>query len=76
MIPSTKPPRHLKMRAPVAVAAEAPKDLGPPKIEIRGLNFYYGEARSLHNITCPWPTIRSVRSSARRAAANRRCSGF
>jgi len=50
MIPSTKPPRHLKMRAPVAVAAEAPKDLGPPKIEIRGLNFYYGEARSLHNI--------------------------
>jgi phosphate transport system ATP-binding protein len=50
MIPSIKPPKHLKMRAPLAVAAEAPKDLGPPKIEIRGLNFYYGDMRSLHNI--------------------------
>jgi len=50
MIPSMKPPKHLKMRAPLAVAAEAPKDLGPPKIEIRGLNFYYGDMRSLHNI--------------------------
>jgi len=50
MIPSTKPPRHLKMRPPLAVATEAPKDLGPPKIEMRGLNFYYGDVRSLHNI--------------------------
>ena len=50
MIPSTKPPRHLKMRAPLVVPAEAPKDLGPPKIEMRGLNFYYGDVRSLHNI--------------------------
>ncbi len=50
MIPSTKPPRHLKMRPPLAVAAEAPKDLGPPKIEMRGLNFYYGDVQSLHNI--------------------------
>jgi phosphate transport system ATP-binding protein len=49
MIPSTKPPKHLKMRAPVVVPAPA-KDLGPPKIEIRGLNFYYGETRSLNNI--------------------------
>ncbi len=51
MIPSTKPPKHLKMRPPVAVAAERTEDLGPPKIEIRALNFYYGDVRSLHNIT-------------------------
>jgi len=50
MIPSTKPPKHLKMRMPY-VAAEPPPDVGPPKIEIRGLNFYYGEVRSLHDIT-------------------------
>jgi phosphate transport system ATP-binding protein len=50
MIPSTKPPKHLKMRAPLVVAAEPAKDLGPPKIEVRALNFYYGETRSLHNI--------------------------
>src|SRR5712671_6521687 len=50
MIPSTKPPRHLKMRPPLAVAAEAPKDLGPPKIEMRGLNFYYGDVQSLRDI--------------------------
>jgi phosphate transport system ATP-binding protein len=50
MIPSTKPPKHLKMRPPLAVAAEPAKDLGPPKIEIRGLNFYYGETRALQNI--------------------------
>jgi phosphate transport system ATP-binding protein len=50
MIPSTKPPKHLKMRAPVVVPPDTAKDLGPPKIEIRGLNFYYGETRSLNNI--------------------------
>jgi phosphate transport system ATP-binding protein len=50
MIPSTKPPKHLKMRAPLVVAPEPARDLGPPKIEIQGLNFYYGEMRSLHNI--------------------------
>jgi phosphate transport system ATP-binding protein len=50
MIPSTKPPKHLKMRAPRVVAAEPARDLGPPKIEIRALNFYYGETRSLHDI--------------------------
>jgi phosphate transport system ATP-binding protein len=49
MIPSTKPPKHLKMRAPPAMAEPA-RDLGPPKIEIRALNFYYGETRSLHNV--------------------------
>jgi phosphate transport system ATP-binding protein len=50
MIPSsTKPPKHLKMRLPVAIAEPA-QDLGPAKIEIRGLNFYYGALQSLHNI--------------------------
>jgi phosphate transport system ATP-binding protein len=38
------------MRAPLVVAPEPARDLGPPKIEIQGLNFYYGEMRSLHNI--------------------------
>jgi phosphate transport system ATP-binding protein len=50
MMSSTKPPKHLKMRVPSPVAAEPAQDLGPPKIEIRGLNFYYGEMQSLHNI--------------------------
>jgi phosphate transport system ATP-binding protein len=50
MIPSTKPPKHLKMRLPIAEAAVPAQDLGPPKIDVRGLNFYYGTAQSLHNI--------------------------
>jgi phosphate transport system ATP-binding protein len=50
MIPSTKPPKHLKMRVPQVTTPELPTDLGPPKIEIRKLNFYYGEMQSLHNI--------------------------
>jgi phosphate transport system ATP-binding protein len=50
MMPSTKPPKHLKMRAPRSVAPQPANDLGPPKIEIRALNFYYGDVQSLHNI--------------------------
>jgi phosphate transport system ATP-binding protein len=50
VIPSTKPPKHLKMRVPYPLAAEPVQDLGPPKIEVRALNFYYGGAQSLHNI--------------------------
>jgi phosphate transport system ATP-binding protein len=50
MIPSTKPPKHLKMRAPSPVLAREIINTGPPKIEIRSLNFYYGELQSLHNI--------------------------
>jgi phosphate transport system ATP-binding protein len=50
MMPSTKAPKHLKMRVPFPVAAKAPQDSGPPKIEIRGLNFFYGEQQSLHDI--------------------------
>jgi phosphate transport system ATP-binding protein len=51
MIPSAKPPKHLKMRAPRPVTPEPAKDLGPPKVEMRALNFYYGDVLSLHNIT-------------------------
>jgi len=50
MMPSTKPPKHLKMRLPYPVAAEAAKDTGPPKIEVRSLNFFYGALQSLHNV--------------------------
>jgi phosphate transport system ATP-binding protein len=49
VIPSTKPPKHLKMRLPTAAATPA-QELGPPKIEVRSLNFYYGAVQSLHNI--------------------------
>ena len=51
MIPSTKPPKHLKIRGPLPAAASEVVNSGPPKIEIRGLNFYYGDVQSLHNIT-------------------------
>jgi len=50
MIPSTKPPKHLKMRVPYPMTAEPAPDLGPPKIDVRSLNFYYGAVQSLHNI--------------------------
>jgi len=50
MMPSTKPPKHLKMRMPLPAAAEPVKDQGPPKIEIRSLNFYYGNVQSLHGV--------------------------
>jgi phosphate transport system ATP-binding protein len=50
MIPSTKLPKHLKTRLPYPVAAAPAQDAGPPKIEVRGLNFFYGELQSLHNI--------------------------
>jgi phosphate transport system ATP-binding protein len=50
MIPSTKPPKHMKTRLPYPVAAAPAQDLGPPKIEVRSLNFFYGALQSLHNI--------------------------
>jgi phosphate transport system ATP-binding protein len=50
MIPSIKPPKHLKMRVPQSVTAETSGESGPPKIEIRGLNFFYGDMQSLHDI--------------------------
>ena len=51
MIPTTKPPKHLKMRSAVPPLRPEPVDTGPPKIEMRSLNFYYGESQSLHDIT-------------------------
>jgi phosphate transport system ATP-binding protein len=50
MIPSTKPPKHLKIRVPYPAAAGPVQDLGPPKIEVRSLNFYYGAVKALHDI--------------------------
>lgn len=49
MIPSSKLPRHLKTRIPSAMPP-APVETGPPKIEIRKLNFYYGEIQALRAI--------------------------
>jgi len=50
MIPSTKPPRHLKTRMPYPLAATPAVDQGTPKVEARALNFYYGDLQALHNI--------------------------
>lgn len=50
MIPSSKLPRHLKTRVPFPRVAPAPVDTGPPKIEIRKLDFYYGTLQALRNI--------------------------
>jgi phosphate transport system ATP-binding protein len=51
MIPSTKIPRHLKIRGPLRTPASETAVSGPPKIEIQGLNFFYGEVQSLFNIS-------------------------
>jgi phosphate transport system ATP-binding protein len=50
MIPSAKPPKHLKVRPAVPEPAPQTLTLGPPKIEVRGLNFYYGEVQALHAV--------------------------
>ncbi len=50
MMSSTKLPKHLKTRGPFPVVAPEVPNPGPPKIEIRSLNFYYGELQSLHDI--------------------------
>jgi phosphate transport system ATP-binding protein len=50
MIPSSKLPRHLKTRVPYPRVEPAPVDAGPPKIEIRNLDFYYGASQALRNI--------------------------
>jgi phosphate transport system ATP-binding protein len=50
MMPTAKPPKHLKTRSALPVSAPEFVDTGPPKIEIRALNFYYGDLQSLHNI--------------------------
>ena len=51
MIPSAKPPKHLKMRVPPRCARIRRPAQGPPKIEVRGLNFFYGNVQSLHRIS-------------------------
>jgi phosphate transport system ATP-binding protein len=49
MIPSSKLPRHLKTRIPLSTPS-APVDTGPPMIEIRKLDFYYGSLQALRGI--------------------------
>jgi phosphate transport system ATP-binding protein len=52
MMPSSKIPKHLKIRAPVPTARDpAESGIGPAKIEIRALNFFYGSVRALTNIS-------------------------
>jgi phosphate transport system ATP-binding protein len=52
MMPSSKIPKHLKIRAPVPVAqGTAESGTGAAKIEIRSLNFYYGDVRALADIS-------------------------
>jgi phosphate transport system ATP-binding protein len=51
MMPSSKIPKHLKIRAPVPLAQGTDKPgTGSVKIEIRSLNFYYGTLRALTDI--------------------------
>ena len=50
MMPSTKPPKHLKLRLPFPAAAATAQDVGPPKVETRALNFFYGDVQSLRDI--------------------------
>ncbi len=50
MMPGTKPPKHLKTRGPLPQAAPEAVNAGPPKIETRSLNFYYGELQALQNV--------------------------
>ena len=47
---STKPPKHLKIRGPFPTVAREEVPVGPPKIEIRSLNFFYGDIQSLKDI--------------------------
>jgi phosphate transport system ATP-binding protein len=50
MIPSSKTPKSWKIRAPAAPVAEPSAPAGETKVEIRGLNFYYGAAQALFDI--------------------------
>jgi phosphate transport system ATP-binding protein len=49
MYAAPKAPKHLKTRPPVSTAPPQTQ-LGPPKIEIRHLNFYYGDVQALRDI--------------------------
>jgi phosphate transport system ATP-binding protein len=51
MMPSQKPPKHLKIRSSLREStAQDLVDTGAPKIEIRSLNFFYGSVQSLFNV--------------------------
>jgi phosphate transport system ATP-binding protein len=51
MMPSQKPPKHLKIRATLPEGApQKQADAGTPMIEIRSLDFFYGSVQSLFNI--------------------------
>ena len=51
MMPSPKIPRHLKGRASVPQEGDVPDaSFAVPKIEIRGLDFYYGTTQALHDV--------------------------
>ena len=51
MMPSQKPPKHLKVRPPLPVPpAESESTQAKTMIEIRGLNFFYGSAQALRNV--------------------------
>jgi len=54
MIPSPKPPKHLKTRGP-APTPPARVETGPPKIEIRELDFFYGDLQALKKINMSLP---------------------
>ena len=54
MIPSPKLPKHLKTRGP-APTPPARVDTGPPKIEIRKLDFFYGDLQALKDINMSLP---------------------
>jgi phosphate transport system ATP-binding protein len=51
MMPSQKPPKHLKIRPPLPVRP-AESETTPTKtmVEIRGLNFFYGSVQALREI--------------------------
>jgi phosphate transport system ATP-binding protein len=49
MIPTSKLPRHLKTRGSLP-KPPPPADTGPPKIEIRKLDFFYGAHQALRNV--------------------------
>ncbi len=50
-MPTSKTPRHLKVRPPVPTAPTGPDVAAfPVKVDIRSLNFYYGDVQSLKNI--------------------------
>jgi phosphate transport system ATP-binding protein len=51
MMPTSKIPRHLKVRPPAPTAPSGPDPATHPvKVDIRSLNFYYGDVQALKNV--------------------------